>query len=130
MEHPTSESGVIESPLPRPIRADDPRHPDYIPRSMQKEWVVQDDHLFIHHHENVDAELKRIKYLRDNAEQTKAGDWYHAAEIPETVYYGWIFEAGLKLHQRREITELVIKKLNDPAWKHLRVRTGKLRKQQ
>ena len=54
-----------------------------------------------------------------------AGEWWHVARIPPAVIHKWLIEDRLNVFDRADGPRLM-KKLDDPEWRHLRVNTGRL----
>ncbi len=53
------------------------------------------------------------------------GDWWHVARIPPAVIHKWLIEDRLNVFDKADGPRLM-KKLDDPEWRHLRVNTGQL----
>ena len=81
--------------------------------------------LHVENIQDVEGILENNKILRDQR-QTKTDGLKHVASIPNVVSIKWLNEEYMRGNVSLrmftpEWDELVTKKLNDPAWRYLRV---------
>lgn len=59
---------------------------------------------------------------KDYSRKGIKGEFWHYASIPPAVQVKWLIEEGIDVYKKSDL-QRVSKKLEDPAWKHLKTTT-------
>lgn len=83
--------------------------------------------MHVRHTQDVEPILEHNKSLQEDPGfdgYNKARDWRHVADIPNVVIAQWLRE-GINVFDPND-TKAVLRKLDDPAYRHLRTSLGRL----
>lgn len=95
---------------------------------MKKERWYEEDGKIVHHQQfDYNPSLKRAKELRDRGMEKSVfnSDSYHVGSVPMPLVTFWLKQAGVRWDDPAA-KDVVMRNLQDPQWKHLRVWGGKL----
>lgn len=97
---------------------------------IKTEWFSYDDmtgeQAIKTVYKDTDAVLDMNKSIQGkDVAKGKEGDWWHVARIPPSVIHKWLIEDGINVFDKEDGLR-VMRKLDDPEWRHLRVNTGQL----
>lgn len=70
-------------------------------------------------------ENNKLRQTHQGKAMDAAGDWWHAAHIPDIVWTKWKIEEGIDIFNKDHLTAIK-RKLDDPEWRHLRTGTFRL----
>lgn len=94
----------------------------------REQYDEEHDRLIIYSEQDVAPFLKRNRERyanRRRKEHHKSETMNHYAEIPMIIAYKWLVEFGIDI-MNEDHAPAVERLLNDPEWKYLRTRPGRM----
>ena len=88
-------------------------------------FFQQDNKLIYHKRTDLAPSLAAVRVARDMADagESKVDGW-HVGRVDAHVLELWLQEAGVKMHERDKVKEVIRKKLLDGDNSAFRVKTG------
>lgn len=74
--------------------------------------------------QDVSASIEANKRVQNEMSRYQKQDYWAEAHIPDIIILKWLNEEGLNVFDKNAWPQ-VQRKLNDPDWRHLRLRPGK-----
>lgn len=99
---------------------------DFDPLTRESVWFEMDDSTGIatlHQEQDVSHIIESNKMMAKDADYSKKGmkaDWWHYARVPNNIIHKWMVEDGINFFDKND-RKKVFAKLNDPAYRHLKV---------